>query len=941
MLTKRWWMLMVAAAAACTDTGVASETVGSSGSADTTESTTTTESTPADPTTTDSPSTDSPTESTPTGAAMVCGDGVIDADEQCDDGADNGPDQACSSACTLPNCGDGVVDEGEGCDNGANNGDTNVCTASCSVWRCGDGLVGPGEGCDDGNAVDDDECSNTCALTSCGDGLVNAFEACDDGDADDADACTSNCTLAACGDGFVQPSNQETCDDGAGNADDAACTTACLVAACGDGHVLADSAEQCDDGADNGPMQHCNAMCLENVCGDGDRSPLEGCDDGNAVADDGCSPECTLEFCGSGVVDPGEGCDDGMDGSEDECTDACQLPVCGDGFVQPGIGEQCDLAAMNSASGVCTPDCQDAACGDGFVQDLLEQCDDGANNGPMKACNAACETNVCGDGDPGPLEGCDDGNQSNEDDCTNVCKPASCGDGFVQQGEQCDDGNLVQGDACINTCVSAKCGDGITYVGTEVCDDGNIVETDACLGTCVAAKCGDGFVHEDVEQCDDGNNASADICSSTCKAQEVLKLAHGGSFGCAIVSGGIVKCWGNGAEGKLGIGSTATIGDSPVEMGAALMFTNLGMYQQSFGIAAGVSHACAVLAEGKVKCWGSGDFGGLGQATGSTNDRGDSPNEMGNALAYTDLGTDITASSLHASENFTCALVNGGRVKCWGHNQFGQLGLGDATDRGTGGSSMGDNLPFVDLGPGLTATALALGTGHACALLTGGGIKCWGWNVSGQLGYGDTVDRGNTVGQMGANLPTVALAGPATAVSAGHAQTCALLANGRVQCWGNNIYGELGLGDTQNRGDAANEMGPNLPPVDLGPGKLAIAVSAGGARTCAQLGDNTIKCWGRGNDGDLGLGDTTNRGDDPGEMGNALPTVDLGAGVTATFITAGAKANPCAILSNGAAKCWGGNASAELGLGDTASRGDNPGEMGDALPRIRLFSSQW
>ncbi|MDC0672465.1 DUF4215 domain-containing protein [Nannocystis radixulma] len=454
-----------------------------------------------------------------TGSESMCGNGVVEPGEGCDDGPSNGPGQACSDSCQPASCGDGVVGPGEQCDDGADNGDGNSCTADCKHNVCGDGLVGPGEGCDDGNDVDDDSCTNACALTSCGDGVVAPTEQCDDGDADNSDDCTATCTQAVCSDGFLQPGIGEQCDDGPNNADDAACTASCQTATCGDGHVWS-GGEQCDNGVDNGAGKACNALCQLNVCGDGDPSPEEACDDGNLASGDGCNATCQLEGCGNDVVDPGEQCDDGQDGDDDDdCTDACKLPTCGDGLLQPSLAEQCDQGGANSDSGACTLACKLAACGDGLVHAQAEQCDDGANNGPGKACNAMCKVNVCGDGDKGPGEACDDGNAINGDGCTNVCKLATCGDGFVQPPEQCDLGaNNSNAGACTLACLLPVCGDGFVGPG-ETCDDGNVSSTDACLATCTPATCGDGFVRQGVEQCDLGaNNGPGKACKANCTA---------------------------------------------------------------------------------------------------------------------------------------------------------------------------------------------------------------------------------------------------------------------------------------------------------------------------------------------------------------------------------------------------------------------------------------
>ena len=98
-----------------------------------------------------------------------------------------------------------------------------------------------------------------------------------------------------------------------------------------------------------------------------------------------------------------------------------------------------------------------------------------------------------------------------------------------------------------------------------------------------------------------------------------------------------------------------------------------------------------------------------------------------------------------------------------------------------------------------------------------------------------------------------------------------------------------------------------------------------------------LKCWGQGQGGALGLGDTITRGDDPGEMGDNLPTIELGTGRSVAFSVVG-NSSACALLDNGRVKCWGASTLGELGLGDVVTRGDTPGEMGDNLPAVDLGS---
>ncbi len=193
----------------------------------------------------------------------------------------------------LTVCGDGVVEADEACDDGDANADApDKCRTNCALPACGDTIVDGGEGCDDGNLVGTDACTNACKVATCGDGSVQAgVEQCDDGNLVATDACTSACEPAACGDSFVQ-AGVEQCDDGNLVATDA-CTSACKVATCGDGFVQA-GVEACDDGPANADApDKCRKSCKLPICGDGIKDAAESCDDGNQNDSDACSNACT------------------------------------------------------------------------------------------------------------------------------------------------------------------------------------------------------------------------------------------------------------------------------------------------------------------------------------------------------------------------------------------------------------------------------------------------------------------------------------------------------------------------------------------------------------------------------------------------------------------------------------------------------------------------
>ena len=296
---------------------------------------------------------------------------------------------------------------------------------------------------------------------------------------------------------------------------------------------------------------------------------------------------------------------------------------------------------------------------------------------------------------------------------------------------------------------------------------------------------------------------------------------------------------------------------------------------------------------------------------------------LGDGTVCTAPETRVALGARHA-----CAIIEGGEITCWGHNNKGQLGQGvtsgpsEAIGDRTG--ETGDKLPKVNIGD--KAVALAAGCNHTCALTPNGKVKCWGNNDYGQLGLNDRTARGVAADQMGDNLPSVPLAMDATAITAGCNFSCALLASGGVVCWGDNDFGQLGQGSTTDLGDDEGEV-QALSPIPLN--GTVKAVKAGFRFVCAQLSTNLLQCWGRNTDGQLGINETAHRGDNPNEMGSTLPLVSLGPGVTVVDFAAG-YTHACALLSNDTVKCWGGEADGGTGYGDPLiNRGDGVTQMGE------------
>jgi alpha-tubulin suppressor-like RCC1 family protein len=240
------------------------------------------------------------------------------------------------------------------------------------------------------------------------------------------------------------------------------------------------------------------------------------------------------------------------------------------------------------------------------------------------------------------------------------------------------------------------------------------------------------------------------------------------------------------------------------------------------------------------------------------------------------LGAGRVAVSFDRDLNYdawhVCAALADGHVVCNSPSEVvrtsGALGYVPATTNVA-------TPDFVDLGTGRTATSVATGSLFSCALLDDQSVKCWGANSNGELGQGDTTTRGLDASTMGDLLAPVPLGQPAIAITAGVSHACAILADHSVKCWGANDGGQLGIGSTAAIGDQPGELAA-LVAVDLGAGRTAVAIDAG-SHTCVVLDNGAVKCWGNNTYGELGQGDTTTRGAAPGQMGNALPAIELGS----------------------------------------------------------------
>ncbi len=528
----------------------------------------------------------------------VCGDGNLDIGEQCDNGIANSNSAACLTTCQNATCGDTFIQTAvEQCEP-PNTLTCDANCQNITPPSCGNNIIEAGEQCDDGIANSNSAaCLTTCQNATCGDTFIQtAVEQCEPPNTLTCDANCQNITTPSCGNNIIEAGEQ--CDPPNGIICDASCQNIITLPSCGNGLLEGSEACEvsipCATPSWTCDLLSCVCLppLITSVCGNNILEAGEQCDDGNSSNNDGCSNTCTIEIlipaincsisaitskpeyanedfqtcgcaytncyidddgpdcggipvsgpsgepcccigppnCGNGIVDSGEQCEPPNTAT---CNLTCQNitpSVCGNNIIE--AGEQCDDGnAINTDA--CLNTCQLATCGDTFIQTTIEQCEP-----PNTAtCSLTCQTitpPVCGNGVINGGEVCDAGvGCPVSTNCAADCK-SCCGDGMIQApNEECDwgTGNIpAQAQQCGAAtchatqckCVGGLCGNSIVNPG-EQCDNGAAnSNASACLTSCQNATCGDGFIQTAIEQCDPPDGTT---CSATC--QNIITCGNG------------------------------------------------------------------------------------------------------------------------------------------------------------------------------------------------------------------------------------------------------------------------------------------------------------------------------------------------------------------------------------------------------------------------------
>lgn len=428
--------------------------------------------------------------------------------------------------------------------------------------------------------------------------------------------------------------------------------------------------------------------------------------------------------------------------------------------------------------------------------------------------------------------------------------------------------------------------------------------------------------------------------------ESIRTLSLGNAHACVVFDDKRMKCWG--VSVGLGLGPWSVhndLGDDLDEINSFLPYFSLGINTTILDVTCGGFHTCALLNETGVKCFGMNTFGQAGLETGA-DPIGFVTNYFGDRLPYVNLGTMEHVRYIASGNQHTCILFASGNIKCFGLGSYGQLGNEQVADVGRLKNQMGEHLPFINIGTNLKVNSLHISSTahHACVIVskTPFGVshrmKCWGRNDDYQLGYGDNNHRGDNKNEMGDNLPFVDLGSESRVIhiSTSITHTCVQLINLQVKCYGKGSHGELGHGSKSS----INDISSNAPSIPVESGQYIVKISTGTFLTCILLKDHlSVKCFGVNEFGQLGQGDGKSRGDSPLSTPDKIPAIQLGTGsLKIHSIHSGSEFN-CIWFVDQTVKCFGNGSRGQLVRGSSANIGLVPDDMGQNLMFAQFYDT--
>ncbi len=716
------------------------------------------------------------------GPAPTCGAATVRVDTamrevtgtDCDDATTNvRPSQTEACNGRDDNCNDMVDEVDRLYEDQDNDGRGNAAVAMPGM--CRPGWVTNNEDCDDtrsetfrGAREQCDGLDNDCSLPGA---MAGGREVSEDADGDRHSAVSAMCLgrgeVGALGSNFPK----DDCNDMAATVYTGA------VEVCGNGID-----EDCDRIPDNPSQRVCRDSDGD---GHGDRLTL-----------------MTVTRCG---LNPGEVPEARCDDCDDSITTGARR--------YPGNREICDRIDNDCMPGLPLPATEEDADSDGHAS-ATATCAGRTSSAPAAFLRDDCDDNNAARF-PGNPERCD----GIDNDCDNTAAdeigvPANC-----EANQICRPGAM--GNVCRFAVVQLELG------GNASCarlSNGSVV----CWGDGRMGQLGDGTT---IIRYSPEGRPGVGITTAT-------DLAVGTNFACvAAREGRSLQCWGSNEFGQLGsITAGNAFRSEPVTVEVP---TGSGsIWDLRFDVTAGHSHACArLLSGGTFRCWGLNDNGQLGD--GMITNRSIATAVMSPGYEQLALGR------LH-----TCGRRSDGIVQCWGDNQYGQLGDSTTADRRTRTTNVVGLTGVIDL---------VAGEEHTCAIVANGAVRCWGRNQYGQLGDGTTTNRSTPVPvRVSGTAPSGAEFRGVDRLALSAFHTCARLTTRLVRCWGRGANGSLGHGGVaaSPSDTSANRSNPTAVP-DL---REVEEVAAAGELTCARTSDGTVLCWGYNNTGQLGDGTGFTRG---------------------------------------------------------------------------------
>lgn len=671
---------------------------------------------------------------------------------------------------------------------------------------------------------------------------------------------------------------------------------------------------------------------------------------------------------GSGLI-PGDGCvecEPACLAAETRCASPTELTECGaDGVwaeaarcpfacVEGGCGGECSPASTECVTttrqrqcsdvGVWSEpqDCENACvgsacagqCRPGATRCLsateVETCTEQGEWGAATVCENACSGSACtGECSPdetrcfsdSQLQTCGgEGQWQTPTACPLACVGSSCG-GDCSPGSRrcnaatgrpqlCNAGVWEDQSACPFVCIgSGTCG-GECTPGSRRCNPVSGVpqlcsglgswQNQAACATC--QQCGGNAQCQPVIEAEDpGSCDGQNSCDQAGVCRVKVVAVATGNNGCVVLADGAVRCWGSGSHGAPEP-YTARWQDAEARA-TRLRFTG----RRAIDVMGNDYHYCALLDDGSARCWGSGFYGQLGQ--GSAEDIGDDADEPPDT--YTRIAFASPIAQLSIGGDTSCARLANGSVRCWGRSVW--MGVPLASDQYVGDESHELPSTFPELAFGEAVVDLATGNNHRCAVLQSGSMKCWGSGLYGALGNGGTAIVGGPTVPPPASFPTISYAGGIAAAALSSTGSCAVLRGSTtLRCWGRWV--NAGVDDFI--GDTPAETPAQF--LSFSFGEALSQVDGGYTTFCGLDAGGRAVCWGSGNLGQLGNGSTDFVGDSPLETPATFPRIQFGSPITSIdldFQGGGA----CAVLASGSLRCWGagfGPSEANFNLGD-------------------------